>query len=237
MASRDGSRSAFTLIELLVTVTIIAVLVALVLPVIGVVRDQARTISCQSNQRGLGVAILAWARDNNGRLPYGQGAPAGMAYNWVQAAQQMDPKTIVTCPGARIRSGTRHYTANMQPLTDRYFGWGPAKPTRTQVRIAELRSELVMLFDGGQVAGGDAWPMSENMGFTFYYSDNPYLSPSIQNEAPVPAATSGTFRIDNRHASFKRANYLYADGHSRSTSMESLTCGDFRILSNGRKYW
>lgn len=228
---------AFTLIELLVVVTIVAVLMALLMPVVGIVRGQAKSVSCMSNQRGIGEALIAWSADNRGLLPYGQGAPSGMAYNWLQAMQELDPKAITTCPGAQIRAGTRHFTANMQVLTDRAFGAAAYKGTHKQVHTVETRSELVMLFDGGQTAGGDAWPMSENMGLTFYYLGNTGLAASQQDDAVLPPATSGTFRIDNRHGSFQRANYLFADGHVRNVRMADLTNGDFRINANGRRYY
>lgn len=62
----NPSRSAFTLMELLVTVTIIAILASLLLPVIGIVRDSARTAACASNLRQIGAAGVAYAADNNG---------------------------------------------------------------------------------------------------------------------------------------------------------------------------
>ena len=62
----NPSRSAFTLMELMVAVTIIATLVSLLVPVIGLVRDSARTAACSSNLRQIGVAGVAYAMDNNG---------------------------------------------------------------------------------------------------------------------------------------------------------------------------
>lgn len=59
-------RSAFSLMELLVVVTIISILVCLVLPMIGSVRDSARTAACSSNLRQISEAGIAYAADNNG---------------------------------------------------------------------------------------------------------------------------------------------------------------------------
>lgn len=236
IAPGAGSARGFTLIELLVTVTIIAVLLALLLPVVGIVRDSARTVACQTNQRGFGMAILAWARDRGGRLPYGQGAPnSDVYYNWMGAIKEVEPTTIFTCPGARLRSGWRHYTANIQPLTDRNFPTTALNYLRKQVRIAEVRSGLVMVFDGGQESDGNARPVSERLGFTFWYSDNP--AQAATNDMPVPPAVTDAFGIDRRHSSSKRTNFLFADGHSRTVEIQNFTRGDFRILSNGRKYY
>lgn len=59
----------FTLIELLVVISIIAVLAAMLLPALRVVRDAARSASCASQQRQLGLGLLIYADLNEGILP------------------------------------------------------------------------------------------------------------------------------------------------------------------------
>ncbi|MEM8782020.1 MAG: type II secretion system protein [Planctomycetota bacterium] len=61
--------AGFTLIELLVVIGIIAVLVGLLLPALASVWATARTTQCQSNQRQVGQAALAFAVDHGDRLP------------------------------------------------------------------------------------------------------------------------------------------------------------------------
>ncbi len=61
--------TGFTLIELLVVVSIIAILAAMLLPAISLVRDAARSARCQSNLRQLGLAILSYPTDHEGILP------------------------------------------------------------------------------------------------------------------------------------------------------------------------
>jgi prepilin-type N-terminal cleavage/methylation domain-containing protein/prepilin-type processing-associated H-X9-DG protein len=55
---------AFTLIELLVTLTIIAVLVGILLPSLGAVRDHGRSVKCLSNVRQIAIASSTYAADN-----------------------------------------------------------------------------------------------------------------------------------------------------------------------------
>jgi len=64
-------KRAFTLIELLVVVAIIAVLIAILLPALQTAREQARSVTCQSNQRQLFPGFQAYVDDTGGWWPTG----------------------------------------------------------------------------------------------------------------------------------------------------------------------
>ncbi|HWE04503.1 MAG TPA: type II secretion system protein [Tepidisphaeraceae bacterium] len=68
---RGGRRPGFTLVELLTSIGIIAVLVALLFPLIAKARAAAREAVCQSNLRQLMVAFQAFAHDHDDQLPGG----------------------------------------------------------------------------------------------------------------------------------------------------------------------
>src|SRR5687767_351874 len=59
----------FTLVELLVVIGIIAVLVALLMPVLAAGRRQAQRVQCASNLRQIAAVIIAHGGDNRGRFP------------------------------------------------------------------------------------------------------------------------------------------------------------------------
>ena len=58
----------FTLIELLVVIAIVAVLMGILVPVLQRVRNQAKSVVCQSNLRQAGLGFHCYADDNDGRF-------------------------------------------------------------------------------------------------------------------------------------------------------------------------
>jgi prepilin-type N-terminal cleavage/methylation domain-containing protein/prepilin-type processing-associated H-X9-DG protein len=70
-SSRVGvsSTKGFTLIELLVVIAIIAILAAILFPVFGRARENARRSSCQSNLKQIGLGILQYVQDYDEKYP------------------------------------------------------------------------------------------------------------------------------------------------------------------------
>ena len=82
---------AFTLTELLIVLGIIVLLVGILFPVIAKARRQAQLTQCLSNLRQIGIALIAYATDNNGWFPAPAMARAQQPDDWVCWQPGRDP--------------------------------------------------------------------------------------------------------------------------------------------------
>lgn len=62
-------KAGFSIIELLIVIGVIALLLAILLPTFGRVRETARRVTCMSNLRQLGQAATAYLQENGGSFP------------------------------------------------------------------------------------------------------------------------------------------------------------------------
>jgi len=74
-------RQAFTLIELLVVVSIIALLIAILLPSLKQARAEARRVVCMSNMRQIYLGVTYYTQDYKGHLPYRIHSPVNSIFS------------------------------------------------------------------------------------------------------------------------------------------------------------
>ncbi len=129
-------KQGFTLIELLVVIAIIAILAAILFPVFAKAREQARKISCLSNMKQLGTAVLMYVQDNDEQFPFGENWHADVPKtakgivdtnyqlgNRFQLAPYIKSEAIWICPSDSTWAGNN--TTNDWPYTSygTQFDW------------------------------------------------------------------------------------------------------------------
>ncbi|MBC8103717.1 MAG: DUF1559 domain-containing protein [Cytophagales bacterium] len=89
--------SGFTLIELLVVIAIISILAAILFPVFAQARDKARSASCLSNLKQIGLSYSLYQQDYDGLLPLTNHS-GGLA-SWINACQPyLRNRGVYRCP-------------------------------------------------------------------------------------------------------------------------------------------
>ena len=141
--SKESGRpsAAFTLVELLVVIAIIAILAALLLPVLTRAREQAQSIVCLNNLKQMQLAWQTYADDNNGKIAVAQLLYAvPEAPRWVNC--YMNPSSAVDGPSTdknlmmepgigRLSPYTRtpeiYHCPSDQSVSNVYSGGGPLR--------------------------------------------------------------------------------------------------------------
>jgi prepilin-type N-terminal cleavage/methylation domain-containing protein/prepilin-type processing-associated H-X9-DG protein len=128
--------SGFTLIELLVVIAIIAILAAILFPVFGRARENARRSSCQSNMKQLMLAVFQYSNDNDERYPPAWTVLSSTQVCWAQFIQPYVKNTqIFVCPSDRTTSTStsppEHLPYNMSSSPE----YGPLRPVSYGINV------------------------------------------------------------------------------------------------------
>jgi type II secretory pathway pseudopilin PulG len=124
--------------ELLVVVAILAVVVALLVPLVGRARGASRQAECLSNLRQLGVALRLYAQEEH-VLPY----PAETQVPWERSLSKYLPLHTFRCPS----------DAELAPATGSSYDWRDTGDPLTTLAgkpvnvLTRVRPDAVVIFE------------------------------------------------------------------------------------------
>ncbi|MBW3636112.1 MAG: DUF1559 domain-containing protein [Armatimonadetes bacterium] len=238
----------FTLIELLVVIAIIAILAAILFPVFGRARDNARRTSCLSNQKQIGLGYLQYAQDYDETMPMGNyrldtscaRANSGCGVWWMDVIQPYVKSTqLFTCPSRTKSIGAAGIDYNLYVPRERrgnlqQFGNYGMNTTHWDNRVTsvgtqsgpsgaplakfEAASETILNVETNVTTGKAEWPGGTVL--TFIPAEQ-----ATDASTGFPALIAGPYTFDRVRVvgpHFGGTNVLYADGHAKFGRFDPL---------------
>ena len=244
--------AGFTLTELLVVISVIAILLAVISPVLRNSRQRAKTVLCSSNIRQLTMVLLQYEIENK-TFPYGfynspnllpprEGYSGFIQYDrtgwwWLNYIKGIyiktdERNTIVKCPSKFVRNSLLNkdilcgnYGVNLSICKSLDDG----KPLRMNDIVKP--SETLLIADSGYAIIG--WRHATDIPPAFTHKtqiENTYIPGLSINKNKTLLAVQKSDAIYGRHHN-KTVNAGFADGHAQIMKAE-----DFIVEKSGESY-
>ncbi len=241
-AHHKAKRSGFTLIELLVVVAIIAILAALLLPVLGQAKERARRVVCMGNARQLTQAARMYADEYDGHFPRqfadrtkyaGSSWPHFIAVNaltesrhrpnWIHHIYSYVGRdlNVLNCPSVTAESANPDYA----PTAAERFSY-TANGVVTHLGAERFSDPAALIVYQDDVSRTNAAILRPH-----FANSNPDLADNAAFWSGWMRYQSGALHASGVHNGGKV--YAFADGHVEHILWEDLTSLQFGLLIGG----
>jgi prepilin-type N-terminal cleavage/methylation domain-containing protein/prepilin-type processing-associated H-X9-DG protein len=201
-------KRGFTLIELLVVIAIIAILAAILFPVFSQVRDKARSSSCLSNCRQIGMAFMMYAQDYEENLPLTTFPVA--SNSWTDTVQAyIRNRGIFRCPSDGSTNWDTPLSGESDVRRASYFlnAWMAGSNSYGRLSTVSSPASVIYMAESADNVTRDHF-------HPFHWG-----APSERNSAFMQSLTWDTPRGCTRELALERHQggftVAYADGHAK----------------------
>lgn len=183
-------RNAFTLIELLVVIAIIALLAAILFPVFGRARENARRSACASNMKQVSLGVMQYVQDFDEKYPISGTSPlyTMLGVPTIQATSPWIVEDFANPTGSQWRYNWIH---SLQPYTKSWqvFRCASAKrPTGTDAQVKVSDSPVIYVGNIAPTANSNA-----SFAASSVFVGRPLSSASVQSPASIIFIQEGEF--------------------------------------------
>lgn len=221
-------KRGFTLIEILVVIAIIALLAAMIFPVLATARGKARSAACQSNLKQLGTAMAMYVGDYE-RFPYAVDPSDKYSNIW---------KNQEVTEGVKVGELDLLTTAMDEYVKSTNVWKCPSDSGFDHLEGRALHPEMGVEEDW-RLKGVPTFPSCFGLyGMSYFYRTELAFRKLSDDFLPNPAQTNVLFDADGLwHGSgiltgnVRRYNILYGDGH-----VKNVDYAGSRVAWNTRVY-
>ncbi len=226
---RNKPSRGFTLIELLTVIAIIGILAAILIPVVGQVRESARAANCVSNLREIGGAIALYTNENErtppSRDPRSSGGARTIAWTlWTYVGYDMNSF------GAEMSGRTGNaVTVFNCPSTEN----NPIPTPGSSVFTDRPHSYALNAGPSATIRGGD-FNNAVNNGFPLEQLQTPSRTVSVFETSFYYGMADHYLNQYGLMSHNGASNFLYWDGHVERFNYEDVPDQSSDVFWSGR---
>lgn len=228
---RSARSAAFTLIELLTVIAIIGILAAILIPVVGAVRNKAKANQCASTMRQWGQAFMLYANENKGKYVICTSAGGNGGSWWYQIgsgnaiyapyfSSTRTYDSMTNCPSEELNTGNNTIATTCYLMARPSSSTGPVAYNSLNLKAMSNPPRTLMMVERSFSGVGSGF----NSGNGFY----------LHVDQSTATANADAF---TRHDG--KMNAVFADGHmeqlvANGTASNSWRGGVSGITNNVR---